>query len=76
MSFESEYAEDRLMSKKRARNGMQVRIEPDWARVYRRPGTPLEGVLVSISPSGSVVKLRMDEVADSYVRVEHVRPAA
>jgi hypothetical protein len=55
---------------------MRVRIDDPWTRVYRRPGAPVEGVLIGVSPTGEVVRVRFDSVADSYIRVEHVEPAA
>jgi hypothetical protein len=63
------------MTSDTVRIGMRVQIDNTWARVYRRPGTAVEGVLVAISPTGAVVTVRLDSLADSYVRVEHVKPA-
>ena len=63
------------MSSDAVRMGMRVRIDDPWTRVYRRPGAPVEGVLIGVSPTGEVVRVRFDSVADSYVRVEHVEPA-
>ena len=63
------------MSSDEVRIGMRVQIDNTWARVYRRPGTAVEGVLIAISPTGAVVSVRLDSLADSYVRVEHVKPA-
>jgi hypothetical protein len=63
------------MSSDEVRVGMRVRIDEIWARVYRRPGAAIEGVLIGMSPTGVVVSVRLDSVADSYVRVEHVEPA-
>jgi hypothetical protein len=49
-----------------------VMIKDGWARVYRKPGAPLAGRVVAVSPTGDLVRVRMDDVGDSYVRREHV----
>lgn len=42
------------------------------ARVYRKPGTALEGTVVAVSPNREVTRVRLDEVADSWIRTEHL----
>jgi len=49
-----------------------VRVHVDWARNYRRLGGSESGVVVAVSPTGAVARVRMDEVADSYVHVDHL----
>ena len=49
-----------------------VTIKDGWARLYRKPGAPLSGPVVSVSPTGDLVRVRMDDLGDSYVRSEHV----
>jgi len=54
---------------------MRVRVESLFAPIYRRPGTELEGLLVGMSPSRAVARVRFDDVADSYIRTEHLLEA-
>jgi hypothetical protein len=49
--------------------GNRVRIRQNAVPFYRKQTTSLEGVVVGISRSGHVVRVRLDDVADSYVRV-------
>ena len=50
--------------------GMRVRIRPDAVRFYRSPAAPAAGVIVSVSPLGSVARVHMDELGDSYIRTD------
>ena len=54
--------------------GMRVKIRPDAAPFYRKQATSLEGVVVGLSRSGSLARIQLDEVADSYVRVADLVP--
>ena len=53
--------------------GSVVRIGSSWSRHYRKPGGSVTGVVSDLSPTGAVARVRMDEVADSYVLVDHLR---
>jgi hypothetical protein len=55
--------------------GSRVRVKSDFAAVYRKPGSSIEGRIVGISPTGGVARVRMDDLADSYVRAEDLVPA-
>jgi hypothetical protein len=48
--------------------GNRVRISQNAVPFYRKQATSLEGVVVGISRSGQVVRVHIDDVADSYVR--------
>jgi hypothetical protein len=50
--------------------GALVRIRPDLCRHYRKPGASESGVVMWLSPTGAIARVRMDQVADSYVRVD------
>ncbi len=52
--------------------GAAVRIRNDVSRYYRKPGEATSGVVRSVSPTGHVARVRMDDVADSYVLVDHL----
>lgn len=54
--------------------GTHVRINENWARVYRKPGARLSGPVVAVSPTGAVLRVEMDDLGDTYVRAEHVLP--
>ena len=49
-----------------------VRVHRDWARNYRRQGGSESGVVVALSPTRAVARVRMDDVADSYIHVDHL----
>ena len=52
--------------------GTTVKVRSDWARLYRHPGTSLEGMIVDLSPAGTVARVRLDEVQDSWICTEHL----
>ena len=52
--------------------GTTVRIKPEFVPFYRKRGTPLQGRVVSVSPSGTVARVHLDDVADSWVRTDHL----
>ena len=52
--------------------GVLAQIKNQWRQCYRAPGTPVAGVIQSISPSGSVARIRLDHIADSYILVDHL----
>ncbi len=52
--------------------GGSVQIRPEWRRHYRKNGASVAGVLQELSPSGGVARIRMDDLADSYVLVAHL----
>jgi len=52
--------------------GARVQLKPEFRSIYRRPGASVTGTVQGLSPSGAVARVRMDEVADSFVRVNHV----
>ena len=52
--------------------GSQIKVRSEWARVYRRPGTSLEGTVVEVSDSGTVARVRLDEVQDTWIKTEHL----
>jgi hypothetical protein len=52
--------------------GAVVHVRPESRPHYRKPGAPVAGVVQALSPSGSVARIRMDDVADSYVLVCHL----
>jgi hypothetical protein len=41
---------------------------------YRKPGVTTSGVVKALSPDGKIVRVRMDNLGDSYLAVEHVEP--
>ncbi len=55
--------------------GQIAQIREDWRHCYRKPGSPVAGVIQEISKSGTVAKIRFDQVADSYILVSHLEPA-
>jgi hypothetical protein len=55
--------------------GLLAQIKEEWRHCYRAPGAPMAGVIQAISPSGSVARIRLDDVADSYILVSHLEPA-
>lgn len=52
--------------------GTTVKVSSEFARVYRKPGTSLEGTVVEVSPAGTVARVHLDEVQDSWIRTEHL----
>ena len=54
--------------------GMRVKIRPEAASFYRKRDTSIEGVVVGISHTGNVARVHLDELADSYVRVQDLVP--
>jgi hypothetical protein len=54
--------------------GTLVRVKPDWMHQYRKPGVTTSGVVKALSPDGKIVRVRMDNLGDSYLAVEHVEP--
>ena len=52
--------------------GAEVKIVAHAQRFYRKAGTQTVGQLVLLSPSGAVALVRFDDIADSFVRVEHL----
>jgi hypothetical protein len=55
--------------------GAIAQIKEDWRHCYRKPGTPVAGVVQEISESGAVARIRFDQLADSYILVSHLKPA-
>ena len=55
--------------------GIAAQIKAEWRHCYRAQGTAVTGVVQTVSPSGRVARIRLDEVADSYVLVSHLEPA-
>jgi hypothetical protein len=58
------------VSKKSAQPGMRVRLESVYAPTYRVPGLPLDGVVLTVSPSRALVLVRFDDAVQNYVRTE------
>ena len=56
--------------------GLLAQIKSEWRHVYRAHGSSMTGVIQDISPTGSVARIRLDDVADSYILVSHLEPAA
>ena len=52
--------------------GTKVQIKPEWRRCYRKQGTAMVGVIRALSPDGRVAYLDLDDVAASFVLVEHL----
>jgi hypothetical protein len=50
--------------------GMRVRIRREAIPFYRNPATPVEGVVMALSPLGSVARVHIDGLGDSYVRTD------
>jgi hypothetical protein len=55
--------------------GAIAQIKTNWQHCYRKPGTPVAGVIQEVSESGTVAKIRFDRVADSYILISHLEPA-
>ncbi len=55
--------------------GVLAQIKSEWRYCYRSPGSRIAGIVQAISPSGGVARIRLDQVADSYVLVSHLEPA-
>ena len=55
--------------------GIVAQVREEWRHLYRAHGTAIAGVVQAVSPSGKVARLRLDEVADSYILVSHLEPA-
>jgi hypothetical protein len=56
--------------------GTLVRVKPEWMHQYRKPGVAMIGLVKALSPNGKIVRVQMDDLADSYIAVEHVEPAS
>jgi hypothetical protein len=56
--------------------GTHVRVKPEWVHAYRKAGSTMSGVVAALSPSGTVIRVQMDELGGSYVCVwaAHVEP--
>jgi hypothetical protein len=52
--------------------GTEVQIKPEWRRCYRKEGTAMVGAIRALSPDGRVAYLDLDDVAASFVLVEHL----
>jgi hypothetical protein len=52
--------------------GTKIHIKPEWRRCYRKQGTAVVGVIRALSPDGRVAYLDLDDVAASFVLVEHL----
>jgi hypothetical protein len=50
------------------RFGTEVRIQSDEAPFYRKGGTSIEGSLVGLSRQGTVARVRLDNLNDTFVR--------
>jgi hypothetical protein len=55
--------------------GAIVIIAPEWRQHYRRVGAAVAGIVSEVSPCGTVVRVRMDEYADTYVLTAHLHQA-
>ena len=55
--------------------GIGAQIKKEWRHFYRAHGTAIAGVVQAVSPSGKVARIRLDDVADSYILVSHLEPA-
>ena len=52
---------------------MLVRVKPEWTPQYRKPGVTVSGVVKALSPHGTIVRVQMDDLGDSYsFAVEHL----
>ena len=56
--------------------GVLAQIKSEWRHCYRAPGTPMAGIVQAVSPSGTVARIRFDQLADSYILVPHLEAAA
>ena len=54
--------------------GIVAQIRAEWRHCYRAHGTAVAGVVQNVSPSGRVARIRLDDVADSYILVSHLEP--
>lgn len=55
--------------------GLNVKVKQEWRHAYRKPGVELEGVLIAVSPTGTIARVRMDDLGDSYLWMSHLEPA-
>ena len=51
-----------------------MRVKPEWVNAYGLPGASLSGVVTALSPSGTLIRVRMGELGHSYVWAAHVEP--
>ena len=56
--------------------GVMAQIKEQWRYCYRAHGTPIAGVVQEVSPSGQVARIRLDQIADSFVLVAHLEPVS
>ena len=54
--------------------GVMAQIKEQWRHCYRAQGTPVAGVVQEVSPSGHVARIRLDQIADSFVLIAHLEP--
>ena len=54
--------------------GIMAQIKAEWRHCYRAHGTAMAGVVQTLSPTGTVARIRLDAFADSYVLVSHLEP--
>ena len=52
--------------------GAMVHIDDEWRFQYRRIGTQTAGILLELTPTGLLARVRMDGVADSWVWTRHL----
>jgi hypothetical protein len=52
--------------------GVHARIKIAWRGYYRCPGSSIGGVVQAVSSTGKVTRIRLDDVADSYVLTDHL----
>ena len=52
--------------------GALVHIDEEWRYQYRKLGARTEGILMEVTPDGAVARVRMDEIADSWVWAHHL----
>ena len=50
--------------------GMRVRIRREAVPFYRNSRTPVDGVVMALSPLGSVARVHIDGLGDSYVHTD------
>jgi hypothetical protein len=55
--------------------GTVVQIKRGYRHCYRAQGSPMVGVVQDLSPTGSVARIRCDDLSDSYILVSHLEPA-
>lgn len=55
--------------------GALAQIKQEWRHCYRRPGTSIAGIIQEVSATGTIARIRFDQLADSYILVAHLEPA-